>query len=67
MEYYSITKKNEIMPFATGMQLEILVLSKSERERQIAYDTTYLWNLKYGTNEPIYKTETDLCTQRTDL
>ena len=26
-----------------------------------------MWNLKYGTNEPIYKTETDSQTQRTDL
>ena len=33
--------------------------SKSEREKQILYDITYMWNLKYGTNEPIYKTETD--------
>ena len=33
--------------------------SKSERERQIPYDITYMWNLNYGTNEPIYKTETD--------
>ena len=33
--------------------------SKSERERQIPYDTTYMWNLKYGTNEPIYKMEID--------
>ena len=33
--------------------------SKSERERQIPYDITYMWNLKYDTNEPIYKTETD--------
>ena len=33
--------------------------SWSERERQIPYDITYMWNLKYGTNEPIYKTETD--------
>ena len=24
-------------------------------------------NLRYGTNEPIYKTETDSQTQRTDL
>ena len=23
------------------------------------YDMTYMWNLKYGTNEPVYKTETD--------
>ena len=36
--------------------------SKSERERQIPYDITYMWNLKYGTNEPICKTERDLWT-----
>ena len=33
--------------------------TKSERERQILYDVTYTWNLKYGTNELINKTETD--------
>ena len=56
-------KKNEIMSFAaTWMQLEIIILSKSERERQIPY-ITYMWNLKYNTNE----TETDSQTQRTDL
>ena len=44
MEYYSAIKKNEIMPFAaTWMQLEIIILSKSERERQIPYDITYMW------------------------
>ena len=26
---------------------------------QIPYDITYMWNLKYGTDDPIYKTETD--------
>ena len=31
----------------------------SERERQIPYDSTYLWTLKYSTDEPIYRTETD--------
>ena len=31
--------------------------SKSERERQIPYDITYMWNLKYITNKHIYKTE----------
>ena len=49
------------------MKLEILILSKSERERQIPDDITYMWNLNYGTNEPIYKTETDSQTQRTEL
>ena len=31
---------------AAWMDLEILILSKSERERQISYDITYMWNLK---------------------
>ena len=26
-----------------------------------------MWKLKYDTNEPIYETETDSWTQRTDL
>ena len=25
---------------------------------KIPYDITYMWNLNYGTNKPIYKTET---------
>ena len=33
--------------------------SKSDRERQISYDITYMWNLKYDANELIYETETD--------
>ena len=33
--------------------------SKSKRERQIPYYITYMWNLKYNTNEHIYKTERD--------
>ena len=33
--------------------------SKSEKERLIPYDITYMWNLKYDTNESIYETETD--------
>ena len=60
MEYYSSIKKNEIMPFAaTWMDLEIIILAKSDRERQISYDITYMWDLKYDTNELIYKTEID--------
>ena len=41
--------------------------SKSERERQIPYDITYIWNLKYDTNEHIYEPKTDSQIQRTDL
>ena len=45
MEYYSDTKKNEIMPFA-----EIIILSKIRKRRQITCDITHMWNLKYNTN-----------------
>ena len=40
---------------------------KSERERQIPYDITWMWNLKYDTNELVYETETDSQTERTGL
>ena len=33
--------------------------SKSDRERKVSYDITYMWNLKTDTNDLIYKTETD--------
>ena len=55
-------KKNEIMSFAaTWMDLEIITLSEVS-QRQIPYDITYMWNLKYDTNELIYKIETDSLT-----
>ena len=48
------------MPFAvTWVDPEIIILSEvSDRERQILYDITYMWNQK-NTNELIYKTEID--------
>ena len=52
-------KKNGIMPFAaTWMDLGIIILS-GMRERKISYDIIGPWNLKYNTNELIYKTETN--------
>ena len=40
------------MPFAAPwIGLEILILSKSDRERQMPYDITYMWNLNYDINE----------------
>ena len=45
---------------ATWMQIEIIMLREMlEREGQIPHAITYMWNLKYGTNEPIYENETD--------
>ena len=41
--------------------------SHKERERQIRYDITYRWTLKYHTNELICEIETDSQTLVTDL
>ena len=52
MEYFSAIKKNEIMPFATRMNLAIhmnidfIYSVRSDRKRQISYDIIYMWNLK---------------------
>ena len=55
--HYSATKKNDVMPFAeTWMDLEIIIPSEVS-QRQIPYDITYIWNLKEGANELLYKTD----------
>ena len=51
------------MPFAaTSVDPEIIILSEVSQTRQMLYDITYMWNIKY-TNEIIYKTETDSQTE----
>ena len=51
MEYYSATKKNEILPFATTwMELEGIMLSEIT-ERQISYDFTHMRTLRDKTDE----------------
>ena len=68
MELYSAIEKKELLPSATPcMDLEGIMLSeRSDREREIAYDIPYMWNLKRNnTNELIYKAGTDL--ERTNL
>ena len=48
MEYYSVIKRNEIVPFAEmWTDLETVKQSEvSQRETQILYINTYLWNLE---------------------
>ena len=48
-EYYSVIKKNEILPFATLMELEGIMLS--DRERQVSYDFTHMRTLGDKTHE----------------
>ena len=42
-----------------GLEGIMLKRNKSDRERQILNDITYVWNLQNDTNEPILKTETE--------
>ena len=50
-EYQSAIKKNKIFPFAAmWMNLEGIRRNESDRERQILYDSTYMWNLENTTN-----------------
>ena len=43
MEYYSVIKKNKIMPFAsTWMQPETLITKGIKSEREIPYNMTYM-------------------------
>ena len=48
MEYYSATRKKEILPFAlTWMDLNNIILSEiNERERKTLFDITCMGNLK---------------------
>ena len=57
MEYYPATKKNEIMQFsAMWMDLEIVILSEvSQKEKDKLHMISHMWNLKYDTDELIYK------------
>ena len=55
------------MPFkATWMDLEMIILGEVS-QRQIPQDITYMWNLKYDTNELIYETKLYSQKQRKDL
>ena len=68
MEYHSAIKKNKIMPFAaTWMEQETIILSEVSQKEKDKYHISLMWNLTYGTNEPICKTETVSWTWRTDL
>ena len=59
-EYYSATKKNEIMPFAaTWMQLESIILSEINQKEKEKYHIVYMWDLKYDTGALVLETETD--------
>ena len=53
-------KKNKILPSARAwMQPEAIILSEVNQKDKYHMISLVMWDLKYGTNKPIYKTETD--------
>ena len=65
MEYNSAIKKNTSNTICSNTDAARdyhTKWTKSERKRQIPHNITYMQDLKYGTNESTYKTETDLWT-----
>ena len=56
MEYYSVIKKNKIMPFAaTYMELETLILSKiSQKEKDKYHMISLIWNPIYVRNQSFH-------------
>ena len=50
------------------MELEILIQSEvSQKGKDRYHMISHMWNLKYGKNEPIYRTEIDSHTWKRDL
>ena len=69
IEYYSLIKKNEIMPFAaTGMDLEIIILSEVSYTEKDKFRMILLTcgNWKNDTSELIYKTKIGSQTEKTN-
>ena len=70
MEFYSAIKKernNAICSNMDGPRDYHTRWNNLARKRQIPCDITYIWNLKYDTNEHIHETETGSQIWRTDL
>ena len=48
-----LSHETEMMSFVTtwmDLQMSVLSVCKSDRERQIPYDFTHIWSLKNATN-----------------
>jgi len=58
-------KKGIMSSAATQMQLEIIRLNEVSQKDKDKYHT-YMWNLKYETNELICERETKSGTQKTE-
>ena len=60
MEYYSVIKRNERVPFAaTWMDLEIIIITEVGHSEEDKCHIPLMWNTKNDINGLMYKTERD--------
>ena len=61
MKYYSAIKKSEILPFATSMDPEDIILSEISQSEKNKYHIsfTHMWNLRNKTYEQKKQIQTD--------
>ena len=62
-----IKKMNEILPFLDGLGGYYAKRNKSDRERQILHDFTYLWNLKKEQTNKLIETENRLVVSKSQV
>ena len=55
MEYYSAIKRNEMELFVVRWMKLGSVIQSEEREKQIPYANTYIWNLKNKQKKMVMK------------
>ena len=64
MDYYSAIKRNKIGTFVDMcMDLESIVQSKLEREKQISYINVYMWNLEKWYRSYLESRNRDRCIE----
>ena len=67
--YYSATKRDKMVPFAeTWADLETVIQSEvDQKEKNISYINSYMWNLGNGSEERTCKAEIETQTERTNI
>ena len=58
--YTQWIRKKETIPFTGTCVVLDIILNGVRQTNHIPYDITYMQNIKYDTNEPIYKRLTDV-------
>ena len=61
----NLSKLREVVKDREAWHTMVLGVTKSQRWQRLNNNITYMWNLKYDTNEPMYQTETHIPREQT--